>query len=233
MNTNTNNTININTIVSESKDTKHHKPITTFIRFSKDTRKYVREIHPEYNKGEVSRELSRLWNNVITDDVKEQYKRDYIIDMEQYNRDKLLFKVVKPKKPMTSFIRFSKDTRKYVRDANPSYGPHDVTKVLASMWNYQISNEVKDEYRRRYIIDMEQYTRDKLVSKPLVKCKKPMTTFIRFSKDTRKYVRESNPRYNRGEVTKELSRLWNEVISEQVKEEYRRRYIIDMEQYNR
>jgi predicted RNase H-like nuclease len=218
--------------VSELKDTKHNKPITTFIRFSKDTRKYVREIHPEYTKGDVSRELAHLWNNVISDEVKQEYRREYIIDMEQYNRDKLLFKIVKSKKPMTTFIRFSKDTRKYVRDANPSYGPHDVTKVLASMWNEEISNEVKEEYRRRYIIDMEQYTRDKLVTNHVVKLKKPMTTFIRFSKDTRKYVRESNPRYNRGEVTKELSRLWNEVISEQVKEEYRRRYIIDMEHYN-
>ena len=167
MTTNTNNNININTIVSESKDIetsnmKHNKPIPTFIRFSQDTRKYVRDSYPEYNKGDVTRELARLWNNVISDEVKQEYGRDYIIDMEKYNRDKLLFKVVKCKKPITTFIRFSQDTRKYVRDANPSYGPHDVTKVLAAMWNDEISNEVKEEYKKRYIIDMEQYNRDKL-----------------------------------------------------------------------
>ena len=133
---------------------------------------------------------------------------------------------------MTTFIRFSQDTRKYVRETNPEYNKSDVTKELARLWNDVITKEVKDEYRRRYIIDLEQYNRDKVLIKP-VKQKKPMTTFIRFSQDTRNYVRESNPEYNRGDVTKELARLWNDEISEEVKEEYRRRYIIDMEQYNR
>ena len=90
MTTNTNNKININTIVSESKDiqTSNKKPMTTFIRFSKDTRKSVREKHPEYNKGDVSKELARLWNYEITNEVKEEYRRRYIIDMEHYKEHK-------------------------------------------------------------------------------------------------------------------------------------------------
>ena len=76
---NNNNNINILT-----------KPMTPFIRFSKDTRKYIKELHPEYNKVEVTKELARLWNNDITKEVKEEYKRRYIIDIEQYNRDKKL-----------------------------------------------------------------------------------------------------------------------------------------------
>ena len=163
MTTTTNNKINIITEQKEYKQSnkKQKKPMTTFIRFSRDTRKYVRDSNPEYSKVEVTKELSRLWNNVITDDVKEQYRRDYIIDIEQYDRDKLLFNVVKTKKPMTTFIRFSQDSRKYVRDLHPEYNQVDVTKELARIWNNDMPNQMKEEYKRKYIIDMEKYNRDK------------------------------------------------------------------------
>ena len=162
MTTTTNNKI----IITEQKEykqsnKKQKKPITTFIRFSQDTRKYVRDSNPEYSKVEVTKELATLWNNVITDDVKEQYRRDYIIDMEQYDRDKLLFNVVKTKKPITTFIRFSQNTRKYVRNLHPEYNKVEVTKELARLWNNVITDEVKEEYKKDYIIDMEQYNRNK------------------------------------------------------------------------
>ena len=227
MTTTTNNKINIITEQKEYKQSnkKQKKPITTFIRFSQDTRKYVRDSNPEYSKVEVTKELSRLWNNVITDNVKEQYRRDYIFDMEQYNRDKLLFDVVKTKKPMTTFIRFSQDFRKYVRNLHPEYNKVEVTKELSKIWKNELTDEVKEEYKERYIFDMEQYKQKKQ--------KKPMTTFIRFSQDSRIIIRELHPEYNQVDVTKELARIWNNIMPNDMKEVYRRKYILDMEKYNR
>ena len=70
----------------EHKKTKQDKkkPMTTFIRFSKDTRKYVKELHPEYNKVEVTKELARLWNNDITKEVKE------VKIVRRYNKNKAI-----------------------------------------------------------------------------------------------------------------------------------------------
>ena len=79
MTNNTNNNKNINILT---------KPMSPFIRFSKDTRKYVKVLHPKYTKVEVKKELARLWNEDLTKEVKEEYRRRYIIDIEQYNRDK-------------------------------------------------------------------------------------------------------------------------------------------------
>ena len=73
--TNNNNKININIL---------SKPISSFNRFSLDTKKYVEKLHPEYTQGEVVKELSRLWNEDLTYEVKEEYRRRYIIDMKSY-----------------------------------------------------------------------------------------------------------------------------------------------------
>ena len=145
MTTTTNNKINIITEQKEYKQSnkKQKKPMTTFIRFSQDTRKYVRDSNPEYSKVEVTKELATLWNNVITDDVK-----------EQYDRDKLLFNVVKTKKPMTTFIRFSQDFRKYVRNLHPEYNKVEVTKELSKIWKNELTDELIEEYKERYIFDM-------------------------------------------------------------------------------
>ena len=64
--------------------------MTTFIRFSQDSRKIIRELHPEYNQVDVTKELARIWNNIMPNDMKEVYRRKYILDMEKYNRDKKL-----------------------------------------------------------------------------------------------------------------------------------------------
>lgn len=147
-----------------------------------------------------------------------------------------------PKRPMNPYMRFSNAMRPELMKKNPEARMGDISKILGEQWA-KLSDKDKAQYvtaaakdKERYAKEMEGYVapprlmrvlrvskEDKAASTPKKETspiKRPLTSYMLFSKEMRPKVKEGRTSVA---VVEELARLWNELPAKQ-KEKYVAKY---------
>lgn len=173
--------------VKKVKDANAPKrPLSSYLFFSTEKGKEVRQEHPDWSVGDVSKEVGRMWRELSDEDRVEyeekasEAKERYQEEMKSYvpppqsemdeNKKKTKPKSgfdeegnAKPKKGMTSFLFYSGAMREKVKAANPEMKIGEVAKVLGAQWkNLETKEKAKwekmaEKDKVRYERDMESY----------------------------------------------------------------------------
>ncbi|CCD16178.1 unnamed protein product [Trypanosoma congolense IL3000] len=144
---------------------------SSFILFAAEHRDKVKAANPEMKTTELFQELGRMWNDA-SEKVKEKYKNLADEDKARFDREVSEYKMqggkeysrsakVKkdegaPKRPMTSFMHFSKE----FRNKNKGGGVVDVSRAAGAAWN-ELSQEDRKPYQDMAQRDKERYHREK------------------------------------------------------------------------
>ncbi|KAJ2824384.1 high mobility group [Coemansia erecta] len=62
------------------------RPLSDFNFFCRDARKLVVEVHPEYTKEQVNKELGRIWS-MLDGQSRQYYRSLYVQDKQRYSQD--------------------------------------------------------------------------------------------------------------------------------------------------
>jgi hypothetical protein len=126
------------TLASLKKGCTLKKPASAYIIFGKEKRKDILKANPTARVTEVVKEIARCWSQLNKEQrvqYKEAAKKDkerYEIDLkclQQYSKD-----LKKPKKCLSAYMIFVKETRPLIVDANPHMGALDVMKEVGIKW---------------------------------------------------------------------------------------------------
>ena len=144
-----------------------------------------------------------------------------------------------PKRALTSYMLFCKDKRAELKALNPNMKFAELSKVMGSEWK-SLSLAEKHKYamkavddRTRYSHEMKDYIRpsnQELVEERQTRkrsigtskgVKRPVSSYMFFSKDKSQEIKNGNPEMTLKELHSELGRLWREVFNtEQVREKW-------------
>ena len=142
---------------SKKKKSGPSKPLNSYMWFCKDKRE---ELKGKFSSSEILRELGRMWKNLSDKKKKpyvekaEQDKERYQEEMKNYvpadgEEEKSSKKVKKvkgdgPKRPLSSFMLFSKDKRAVLKEEEPSMKQPEIMKKLGEMWKAVSQKELDD-----------------------------------------------------------------------------------------
>ncbi len=144
-----------------------------------------------------------------------------------------------PKRALTSYMLFCKDTRAELKALNPDMKFAELSKLMGSEWK-SLSLTEKHKYamkavvaRTKYSDEMKEYIRpsnQELVEEKQTRkrsigtskgVKRPVSSYMFFSKDKSQEIKNANPQMTLKELHSELGRLWREVFNtEQVREKW-------------
>ncbi|KAL0234067.1 hypothetical protein PCE1_001105 [Barthelona sp. PCE] len=165
------------------------------------------------------------------------------------------------KRPRSAYLYFCQERRPILREENPDLKMTDISKLLGADWRKLDDtqkipfNELAAQDKVRYNEEKEAYMVShpeevEEVEKPKKKRgakkkkdpnapKRPISAYLRFASEIRPAVKEENPSLTFGEITKEVSKRWNELEDED-KVPYKEmfdadkvRYQAQMEEYNK
>ena len=170
-------------------------------------------------------------------------KTRYEEEMKDYTPPPNISTVVKtkrngPKRSLTAYIFFCKKTRDIMKDEDHKLSPNEVTSELGKRWA-ALSDKNRIPFFKLAEKDMIRYKNEKKsfvdtnvsdtpntkkvtkVIKTTTSSKKTSrkTGFSLFSKEERSVLKDENSDWNSQQITKELSRLWKELSSEE-KDDY-------------
>ena len=114
------------------------------------------------------------------------------------------------KRPKSAYMYFSQEKRAQVKEENPDIKFTEVAKKLSELWK---ETEDKSEWEKQATEDKERYTKEKLEREPASgdkKPKRPKSAYIFFSQEMRPIVKKDNPDFDFSDITREISRIWNE-----------------------
>jgi len=132
-----------------------------------------------------------------------------------------------PKKGRSNYIWFCGDVRAKLKEDNPEMSVTDLSKKMGTMWQ-ELPAKKKKKYdkmasddKERYKQEMENYTPPEVDEeetttkrggkKANTGPKKPLASYMFFSKDVRPQVKEDNPEMKFGDIAREVSRRWKEI----------------------
>lgn len=154
--------------------------------------------------------------------------------------DKVSNKKVKdlnaPKKPLTSFFKFSRDNKAEILKSNPGIKSTEVSKIAGKMWKALDSEEKEkydQEYKKGYDIYREKFNEYKGIKPkdPNIPVK-PLTQFLKYCEENRKILKKENPNLKPGEISTLLSNKWKE-LDEDKKEIYKENYEKELKIYKK
>jgi len=137
-----------------------------------------------------------------------------------------------PKKALTSYMFFCKEKRAEIKMSNPGLKLPQVSKLLGAAWK-ALSEDEKKVYvdtaiadKLRYSNQMNDYNppsdtelleekksgRKRTVS-VLSGVKRPVSSYMFFSKDKIREIKDSNPDFTFKQINSELGRMWREVFN--------------------
>jgi len=157
-----------------------------------------------------------------------------------------------PKRALTSYMLFCKDTRAELKALNPDMKFAELSKLMGSEWK-SLSLTEKHKYamkavvaRTKYSDEMKEYIRpsnQELVEEKQTRkrsigtskgVKRPVSSYMFFSKDKSQEIKNANPQMTLKELHSELGRLWREVFNtEQVREKWMKLAEADRTRYYR
>ncbi|KAH9309548.1 hypothetical protein KI387_037459 [Taxus chinensis] len=141
----------------------------------------------------------------------------------------------RPKKPLTSFFLFSKEIRKKLADERPRISNPDIISLISVKWKdlgvaeKQIWEDMAASAMVQYKKEMDEYkkkleqTQDETTARPQQKKqqkerntdpnrpKRPLSSFLLFSKETRKKLAEERLGNSKAEITGLISEKWKEL----------------------
>ena len=80
------------TKTTKTKDSnKPKKPMTSYFRFASRNRQDIKENNPDMSHIELTRELSRVWKNDLSEEEKNIYTQEYKLEMIDYNEKMKLY----------------------------------------------------------------------------------------------------------------------------------------------
>jgi uncharacterized protein (UPF0305 family) len=155
---------------AEVKLTHPKKSLTAYTLFVKIKRRELQEKFPDATTPELMKEIGRQWKN-ITPDEKEWYQKMALKDKERYknemdkmNKLKESYNIdnhdlKKPKKCLSSYMIFVRDTRAKVTQEFPDMNALDVMKEVGRRWQ-AISKENKDYFQALADKDKERFKKE-------------------------------------------------------------------------
>jgi len=160
---------------TEKKSTKKdaNKPKNGYSTFGAVVRIELKNKNPTMTFVEINKEISRRWNEELSDEQKQKFKDDYAAQLKTYNesksdesddeKPKKKSKAKKDpnaiKKPLNSYMLFSKDHREEVKKTVTEVT--EITKKLAEMWQ-KAGDDTKAKYKKMADVAKQEY--DKKVS---------------------------------------------------------------------
>ena len=160
---------------TEKKSTKKdaNKPKNGYSTFGAVVRIELKKKNPTMTFVEINKEISRRWNEELSDEQKQKFKDDYAVQLKVYNENKSdesddekpkkKSKAKKDpnaiKKPLNSYMLFSKDHREEVKKTVSEVT--EITKKLAEMWQ-KAGDDTKAKYKKMADVAKQEY--DKKVS---------------------------------------------------------------------
>jgi hypothetical protein len=137
-----------------------------------------------------------------------------------------------PKKPLTSYMCFCKDKRLEIKVSNPGLKLPQISKMLGAAWK-SLSEAEKGLYIQKALLDKERYSNDmKTYERPsdtelleekkssrkrtisaVSGVKRPISSYMFFSKDKIREIKEANPEFTFKQINSELGRMWREVFT--------------------
>ncbi|TNV84007.1 hypothetical protein FGO68_gene15865 [Halteria grandinella] len=149
-----------NFILDATQDLPIRKAQSAYVIFGKLRRDNIMRLNPGINVTEVVKQIAKMWQ-ALTKEDKLKYKEMAKMDKERYlNELKDLTKCGKmldrPKKPLTPYMLFVRDTRPKVVREFPNIPALDIMKEVGKMWQH-ISKEELDYFKEKSRRDMERY----------------------------------------------------------------------------
>lgn len=136
-----------------------------------------------------------------------------------------------PKKPLTSYMCFCKDKRAELKALNPDMKFPQLSKLMGEQWRHLPLPErvrygwISVDDKTRYSNEMKEYIRpsdQELVEERQTRkrsigtskgIKRPVSSYMFFSKDMAPEIKQVNPQMTLKELHSELGRLWREVFN--------------------
>lgn len=221
------------------------KPLSSYMLFCNEERAFIKTEHPDMNFQNIAKELGSRWNN-LSEKEKEKYKKMVDKDKERYTKDCQLYippsneELVKKKqkktdgvkKPITSYMFFSKHERDKLKSEQPEIIGKDVLVEIGSRWR-KLSPKEKKIYDDQAELDKERYTKEKdkvqknLETEDIVieeekiqipentqtkinkKSKQPPSAFLFFCQEKRSVLKGKDPSIKQSKMNEELRKLWD------------------------
>lgn len=155
-----------------------------------------------------------------------------------------------PQPPYGSYIAFAMERRPELQREHPNVEGVEISKMLGAEW--RASAELRQEYKDRQDKLKAEYKAklaelglpipkiQKKPKKPKLskekrvddgRPKRPITTYLRFSKEYRPILKQENPSATGAEINEALAERWKE-ISDELRAKYSAEYVIELESYN-
>mmetsp|Transcript_2822 Transcript_2822/g.3748 ORF Transcript_2822/g.3748 Transcript_2822/m.3748 type:complete len:279 (+) Transcript_2822:2-838(+) len=135
----------------QPKDSKRNK--SSFMLFCKSSRSDLEKQFPHLDKIAIKKKLCKIWLQLPAEERKpflDQAKED--LDRFKKEQDDNFGSPTKrnvntkpPKRKKPAFMLFCEERRDEVKQANPHFSVHQVTKKLSSMW-LNLTKEQRDAY---------------------------------------------------------------------------------------
>ena len=123
---------------------------SSYVLFSMQHRKSILEKDPLLKLPDISRECGRAWKALS--DVERKPWDDEAAALKQARSEQLVASMAdqpaKKKKPMTSFLLFSREQSKQVKAATPDMRMGDVAKEVGARWR-ALATEEKDAWKSK------------------------------------------------------------------------------------
>jgi hypothetical protein len=155
---------------SDLKLSHPKKSLTAYTLFVKIKRKELQEKFPNATTPELMKEIGRQWKN-INPEEKDWYQNMALKDKERYKREMDQMNKIrefhnidgqdfkKPKKCLSSYMIFVRDTRCKVTAEFPDMNALDVMKEVGRRWQ-SIAKENKDYFQSLADKDKERFKRE-------------------------------------------------------------------------
>ena len=141
-----------------------------------------------------------------------------------------------PKRPLTSFFRFSRDKKAEILKKNLGIKSIDISKLCGKLWE-DLDSEEKEKYDSKYKEEFakykEEYNKYKgIEEKDPNAPKKPLTSYLRYCAQHRETLKGKNPNLKPGEISDLLKDNWNK-LDEKEKEKYKKEYENEMKEFKK
>jgi len=159
---------------------------TAYTYFMSAKREYFAGLNPNATFGELAKIMGFYWKNEIKPDEKEKYVKSATDDKERFNREMTEYEKNKkeetssessssaekggkkkrktrknkdpnkPKRPINSFLAYSRKIRPGVKTDNPDKSNQEIGQIVGAMWK-KITDEEKEPFVAEAEKDKERY----------------------------------------------------------------------------
>ena len=219
--------VNKKTKVADPSAPKRAK--SAYLYFCSENREKVKSSLKNPTATNVTKELGKRWNKLKEKKKSKEYKKF----VELAEADSLRYKKEKeayvegtetekgPKRAKSAYLYFCDDFREKVKKELGDVAATKITTRLGELWNEHKKNGNISKYQKLSQKDKERYrsqknTDEKTKTKPKkAKTTRKKTGYQIFCSIKRPELKEENPDMEAKDITREISRLWKSLDTEE------------------